>query len=149
MFNPELSNNQVNYKMIHAIIKNLTCIIIFFGIYATCKLLSIVIETIFWNIKNFEYKSLNISIMVSVLVTAFIIFISFKGLADELNKIFIKLNNSIIEKNEKIKELEKKLLTNNIKMSYLEDENINNLTNFVVNLNIEDNGNRCKLKKRV
>jgi predicted PurR-regulated permease PerM len=87
--------------------------------------------------------------MVSVLVTAFIIFISFKGLADELNEIFIKLNNSIIEKNEKIKELEKKLLTNNIKMSKLDDENIKNLTNFVVNLNIEDNGNRCKLKKRV
>ena len=149
MFNPELSNNQVNYKMIHAIIKNLTCIIIFFGIYATCKLLSIVIETIFWNIKNFEYKSLDISIMVSLLVTAFVIFISFKGLADELDNIFIKLNNNIIEKDKKIKELEEKLVTKNIKMSKLEDENMNNLTNFIVNLNIEDNGSRCKLKKRV
>ena len=34
-------------------------------------------------------------------------------------------------------------------MSKLEDENMNNLTNFIVNLNIEDNGNKCKLKKRV
>ena len=143
MFNPDLKNNQ----MIHASVKNLTCIIIFFSIYATCKLLSIVIETIFWNIKNFEYKSLDISIMVSLLVTAFVIFISFKGLADELDNIFIKLNNNIIEKDKKIKELQEKLVTNNIKMSKLEDENINNLTNFIVNLNIEDNGSRCK--KRV
>jgi len=145
MFNPDLKNNQ----MIHASVKNLTCIIIFFGIYAICKLLSIVIETIFWNIKNFEYKSLDISIMVSLLVTAFVIFILFKGLADELDNIFIKLNNNIIEKDKKIKELEEKLVTKNIKMSKLEDENINNLTNFVVNLNIEDSGSRCKLKKRV
>ena len=142
MFNPDLKNN----KMIHTSVKNLTCIIIFFSIYAICKLLSIVIETIFWNIKNFEYKSLDISIMVSLLVTAFVIFISFKGLADELDNIFIKLNNRIIEKDKKIKELEEKLVT---KMSKLEDENINNLTNFIVNLNIEDNGNKCKLKKRV
>ena len=142
MFNPDLKNNQ----MIHASVKNFTCIIIFFGIYATCKLVSILIETIFWNIKNFEYKSLDISIMVSLLVTAFVIFISFKGLADELDNIFIKLNNNIIEKDKKIKELEEKLVT---KMSKLEDETMNNLTNFIVNLNIEDNGNRCKLKKRV
>ena len=84
--------------------------------------------------------------MVSLLVTAFVIFISFKGLADELDNIFIKLNNRIIEKDKKIKELEEKLVT---KMSKLEDENMNNLTNFIVNLNIEDNGNKCKLKKRV
>ena len=142
MFNPDLKNN----KMIHTSVKNLTCIIMFFGIYATCKLVSIVIETIFGNIKNFEYKSLDIYIMVSLLVTAFVIFISFKGLADELDNIFIKLNNRIIEKDKKIKELEEKLVT---KMSKLEDENINNLTNFIVNLNIEDNGSRCKLKKRV
>ena len=145
MFNPDLKNN----KMIHTSVKNLTCIIIFFGIYATCKLVSIVIEKIFGNIKNFEYKSLDISIMVSLLVTAFVIFISFKGLADELDNIFIKLNNNIIEKDKKIKELEEKLVTKNIKMSKLEDENMNNLTNFIVNLNIEDNGSRCKLKKRV
>ena len=138
MFNPDLTNNNVNYKMIHTSIKSLTCIIMFFGIYATFKLLSNVIKIIFWNITIFEYKLLDISIMVSLLVTAFIIFMSFKGLADELNKIFIKLNDSIIEKNAKIKELEEKLVTNNIKISKLEDENINNLTNLVINLNIEE-----------
>lgn len=134
MFNPDLTNDNVNYGMIHASIKSLTCIIMFFNIYKIFKLLSNVIKIIFWNITIFEYKLLDISIMVSLLVTAFIIFMSFKGLADELNKIFIKLNDSIIEKNAKIKELEEKL----VKISKLEDENINNLTNLVINLNIEE-----------
>jgi hypothetical protein len=139
MFNPDFKNENVNYEMIHASVKSLTCIITLFSIFATCKLSYIVIETIFWNIIIFEYKWLNMFIMVSLLVTAFIIFMAFKGLADELNTIFIKLNDSIIEKNIKIKELEEKLVTNNIK---IQDENINNLTNLLINLNIEEKENK-------
>ena len=89
--------------------------------------------------------------MVSLLVTAFIIFMSFKGLADELNKIFIKLNDSIIEKDKKIKELEEKLVTNNIKIGKLERENMEisklldeNIDNLIINLSIEDNSKTKK-----
>jgi hypothetical protein len=135
MFNPDFKNKKVNYEMIQASIKSLTFIIILFCIYATCN----VIKTIIWNIIIIEYKSLDIYIMVSLLVTtALIIFISFKGLADDLNTIFIKLNDIIIEKDKKIKELEEKLVTNNIQTSKLQDENINNLTNLFKNLNIEE-----------
>ena len=135
MFNPDFKNKKVNYEMIQASIKSLTFIIILFCIYATC----IVIETIIRNIIIIEFKLFDIYIMVSLLLTtALIIFMAFKGLADELNTIFIKLNDSIIEKDKKIKELEEKLLTNNIQTSKLQDENINNLTNLVINLNIEE-----------
>jgi hypothetical protein len=128
MFNPDFKNKKVNYEIIKAI----TFIIILFCIYATC----IVIETIIRNIIIIEFKLYDIYIM--VITTALIIFMAFKGLADELNTIFIKLNDSIIEKDKKIKELEEKLLTNNIQTSKLQDENINNLTNLVINLNIEE-----------
>jgi predicted PurR-regulated permease PerM len=130
MFNPDFKNNKVNYEMTNA---SVICITAIFIICATYQL-SITIKTIFKNIIIIEYKSLDIYIMVSLLVTAFIIFMVFKGLADELNDIFVKLNNSIIEKNLTIKELEEKLVT----ISKLEDENINNLTNLVINLNIEE-----------
>jgi hypothetical protein len=128
MINPDFKNKKVNYEIIQAI----TFIIILFCIYATC----IVIETIIRNIIIIEFKLFDIYIM--VITTALIIFMAFKGLADELNTIFIKLNDSIIEKDKKIKELEEKLLTNNIQTSKLQDENINNLTNLVINLNIEE-----------
>ena len=89
--------------------------------------------------------------MVSILVTALIIFITFKGLADELNNIFIKLNDSIIEKDKKIKELEEKLVTNNIKIGKLERENMEiselldeNIDNLIINLSIEDNSKTKK-----
>ena len=137
MFNPDFKNKKVNYEIIQAI----TFIIILFCIYATCN----VIETIIRNIIIIEFKLFDIYIMV-IPTTALIIFMAFKGLADELNKNFIKFNNSIIEKDKKIKELEEKLLTNNIQTSKLQDENINNLTNLVINLNIEDDG-RYKTKK--
>ncbi len=127
MFNPDFKNNKVNYEMTNVSVICITAIFIICAIYQ----LSITIKTIFKNIIIIEYKSLDIYIMVSLLVTAFIIFMVFKGLADELNNIFVKLNNSIIEKNVTIKELEEKLVT----ISKLEDENINNL---VINLNIEE-----------
>jgi predicted PurR-regulated permease PerM len=92
-----------------------------------------------------KYELLDISIMVSLLLTAFIIFMAFKGLSDELNTIFIKLNDSIIEKNAKIKELEEKLVTNNTKN---QDETINNLTNLVINLNIEENIEEENVKQK-
>jgi hypothetical protein len=130
MFNPDFKNNKVNYEMTNVSVICITAIFIICAIYQ----LSITIKTIFKNIIIIEYKSLDIYIMVSLLVTAFIIFMVFKGLADELNNIFVKLNNSIIEKNLTIKELEEKLVT----ISKLEDENINNLTNLVINLNIEE-----------
>jgi hypothetical protein len=89
--------------------------------------------------------------MVSIVVTALIIFMTFKGLADELNNIFIKLNDSIIEKDKKIKELEEKLVTNNIKIYKLEHENMEisklldeNIDNLIINLSIEDNSKTKK-----
>lgn len=151
MFNPDFKNEKVNYEMIHTSIKSLTCIIMFFGIYATYKFLSIVIKIIFKNIIIIEYKWLDIYIMVSIVVTALIIFITFKGLADELNNIFIKLNDSIIEKDKKIKELEEKVVTNNIKIGKLEHENMEisklldeNIDNLIINLSIEDNSKTKK-----
>jgi hypothetical protein len=145
MFNPDFKNKKVNYEMIHASIKSIICIITLFSICATCKLSCLVIETIFWNMRIIKYELLDISIMVSLLLTAFIIFMAFKGLSDELNTIFIKLNDSIIEKNAKIKELEEKLVTNNTKN---QDETINNLTNLVINLNIEENIEEENVKQK-
>lgn len=148
MFNPDFKNNKVNYEIINASVICITAISIICAVYQ----LSIVIKTIFKNIIIIEYKSLDISIMVSLLVTtAFIIFMAFKGLADELNKIFIKLNDSIIEKDKKIKELEEKVVQNNIKISKLEHENMEistllyeNIDNLMISLSIEDNSETKK-----
>ena len=113
MFNPDFKNEKVNYEMTNV---SVICITAIFIIHVAYKLF----QTIFKIIIIIQYKSLDIYIMVSIVVTALIIFMTFKGLADELNNIFIKLNDSIIEKDKKIKELEEKLVTNNIKIGKLE-----------------------------
>ena len=140
MFNPDFKNEKVNYEMINVSVICVTALFITCATYKLC----VVIKTIFWNIIIFEYKLLDIPIMVSLLVTACIIFMTFKGLADELNNIFVKLNDSIIEKDKKIKELEEKLVTNNIKISKLQNENTEisklldeNIDNLIINLSIK------------
>ena len=144
MFNPDFKNEKVNYEMTNV---SVICITAIFIIHVAYQLF----QTIFKIIIIIQYKSLDIYIMVSILVTALIIFITFKGLADELNNIFIKLNDSIIEKNKKIKELEEKLVTNNIKIGKLERENMEiselldeNIDNLIINLSIEDNSKTKK-----
>ena len=144
MFNPDFKNEKVNYEMTNV---SFICITAIFIIHVAYQLF----QTIFKIIIIIQYKSLDIYIMVSILVTALIIFITFKGLADELNNIFIKLNDSIIEKNKKIKELEEKLVTNNIKIGKLERENMEiselldeNIDNLIINLSIEDNSKTKK-----
>ena len=144
MFNPDFKNEKVNYEMTNVIV---ICITAIFIIHAAYQLF----QTIFKIIIIIQYKSLDIYIMVSIVVTALIIFMTFKGLADELNNIFIKLNDSIIEKNKKIKELEEKLVTNNIKIGKLERENMEiselldeNIDNLIINLSIEDNSKTKK-----
>ena len=144
MFNPDFKNEKVNYEMTNV---SVICITAIFIIHVAYQLF----QTIFKIIIIIQYKSLDIYIMVSILVTALIIFITFKGLADELNNIFIKLNDSIIEKDKKIKELEEKLVTNNIKIGKLERENMEiselldeNIDNLIINLSIEDNSKTKK-----
>jgi hypothetical protein len=144
MFNPDFKNEKVNYEMTNV---SVICITAIFIICLTYQLF----QTIFKNIIIIEYKWLDIYIMVSIVVTALIIFMTFKGLADELNNIFIKLNDSIIEKDKKIKELEEKLVTNNIKIYKLEHENMEisklldeNIDNLIINLSIEDNSKTKK-----
>lgn len=144
MFNPDFKNTKVNYEMTNV---SVICITAIFIIHVAYQLF----QTIFKIIIIIQYKSLDIYIMVSIVVTALIIFMTFKGLADELNNIFIKLNDSIIEKNKKIKELEEKLVTNNIKIGKLERENMEiselldeNIDNLIINLSIEDNSKTKK-----
>ena len=144
MFNPDFKNEKVNYEMTNVIV---ICITAIFIIHVAYQLF----QTIFKIIIIIQYKSLDIYIMVSIVVTALIIFMTFKGLADELNNIFIKLNDSIIEKDKKIKELEEKLVTNNIKIGKLERENMEiselldeNIDNLIINLSIEDNSKTKK-----
>jgi len=142
MFNPDFKNEKVNYEMMNVSVIGITTICVICASYQ----FSIVINIMFKNIIIFGYKWLDIYIMVSLLVTAFIIFTAFKGLADELNNIFVKLNDSIIEKDKKIKELEDKLVTNNIKISKLQNENREisklldeNIDNLMISLSIEEN----------
>jgi hypothetical protein len=142
MFNPDFKNKKVNYEITTVSVISITTIYIICAAYKSF----IVIKTIFKNITIIEYKLLDISIMVSLLVTAFMIFITFKGLADELNNIFVKLNDSIIDKDNKIKELEEKLITNNIKIGKLEHENMEistllyeNIDKLMISLSIEEN----------
>jgi hypothetical protein len=144
MFNPDFKNEKVNYEMTNVSVIFITAFSI---IYAAYQLF----QTIFKIIIIIQYKWLDIYIMVSLLVTAFMIFTAFKGLADELNNIFVKLNDSIIEKDKKIKELEGKLVTNNIQIGKLERENIEisnlldeNIDNLIINLSIEDNSKTKK-----
>lgn len=144
MFNPDFKNKKVNYEIINASVIFITAISIISAAYQ-------LFQTIFNIIIFIQYNSLDIYIMVSILVTALITFISFKGLADELDNIFIKLSNSIIEKDKKIKELEDKLVKNNINMSKLEHENMEisklldeNIDNLIINLTIEDNSKTKK-----
>jgi hypothetical protein len=144
MFNPDFKNTKVSYEMTNA---SVICITAIFIIHVAYQLF----QTIFKNIIIIQYKWLDIYIMVSLLVTAFMIFTAFKGLADELNNIFVKLNDNIIEKDKKIKELEEKLLTNNIKIGKLERENMEisklldeNIDNLIINLSIEDNSKTKK-----
>jgi hypothetical protein len=133
MFNPEfryLLVQEENNNVMMPFINNDIIITIFIFICAGINVLAI--STIFWmSYKLFGYSSLitkfiwtalwhsltpgnqwlEIALLVSSIIAAYFMIIAFKGIEEIIDSGFTKLKNEINKKDEKIKELEAKLLS--------------------------------------